>query len=67
MEYRPLTKDEKEHLFDVFKLSIIFDCIWYFERGNVKNFYEKKKIEYLNSLGRKNFYKKLFDPSKNRK
>lgn len=60
MKYRPLNKNEKEHLFDVFKLSIMFDCIWYFERGNAKDFYEKRKIEYLDSLSRKEFYKRLF-------
>ncbi len=60
MKYRPLSKSEKEHLFDVFKLSIMFDCIWYFKRGNADDFYEKRKIEYLASLGRENFYKELF-------
>lgn len=59
-KYRPLTKDEKEHLFDVFKLSIMFDCVWYFERGKAEDFYEKRKINYLNSIGRQEFYKKLF-------
>jgi len=60
MKYRLLNKNEKEHLFDAFKLSIMFDCIWYFERGNAKDFYEKRKIEYLDTLGRKEFYKRLF-------
>lgn len=60
VKYRPLSKSEKEHLFDVFKLSIMFDCIWYFERGSANDFYEKRKIEYLNALGRKEFYKRLF-------
>lgn len=60
MKYRPLSDSEKEHLFDVFKLSIMFDCIWYFKRGNAKDFYEKRKIEYLNSIGREEFYNRLF-------
>lgn len=60
MKYRPLSSSEKEHLFDVFKLGIMFDCIWYFERGNAADFYEKRKIEHLNTLGRKDFYKRLF-------
>lgn len=59
-KFRPLSRDEKEHLFDVFKLSIMFDCIWYFKRGNVNNFYEKRKIGHLNLLGRKEFYNQLF-------
>lgn len=60
MKYRPLSNDEKEYLFDVFKLSIMFDCVWYFERGNAKDFYEKRKIEYLNLFGREAFCKQLF-------
>lgn len=60
MKYRPLSRSEKEHLFDVFKLSIMFDCIWYFKRGNANDFYEKRKIEYLDSIGRRGFYNKLF-------
>jgi Ser/Thr protein kinase RdoA (MazF antagonist) len=60
MKYRGLTKEEKRHLFDVFKLSIMFDCIWYFERGNARDFYEKRKIKYLNSVGREKFYNELF-------
>jgi len=60
MKYRPLGDDEKEHLFDVFKLSIMFDCIWYFERGNANDFFEKRKIDHLNSLGRQKFYDGLF-------
>lgn len=59
-KYRPLSSNEKRHLFDVYKLSIMVDCLWYFERGDVKNFYEKRKIEYLNSLGREKFYAELF-------
>lgn len=58
--YRPLTTIETEHLFDVYKLSILFDCIWYFERGDARNFYEKRKIDFLNQLGRKVFSHKLF-------
>lgn len=61
MKFRPLSRAEKEHLFDVFKLSIMFDCVWYFERGNAKDFYEKRKIDYLNTLGRKGFYRRLFE------
>lgn len=60
IKYRPLSKSEKEHLFDVFKLSVLFDCIWYFARGNAEDFYEKRKIDYLNSIGREKFYKELF-------
>jgi homoserine kinase type II len=58
--HRPLSRLEKQHLFDVYKLSILFDCIWYFARGNADDFYEKRKIDYLNDLGRANFYTQLF-------
>jgi homoserine kinase type II len=60
IRYRPLSNNEKKHLFDVYKLSILFDCIWYFERGGATDFYEKRKIDYLDSIGRKEFYNKLF-------
>jgi homoserine kinase type II len=59
-KYRPLNNTEKRHLFDLYKLSILFDCVWYFERGQAKDFYEKRKIDYLNSVGRENFYRQLF-------
>ncbi|GHO46127.1 homoserine kinase [Ktedonospora formicarum] len=58
--YRALSNSEKRHLFDVYKLSILFDCIWYFERGDVRDFYERRKIGHLNRLGRDAFYDGLF-------
>jgi homoserine kinase type II len=59
-KYRPLSESEKMHLFDVFKLSVLIDCIWYFERGDVNDFFERRKIEYLNNLSREKFYQGLF-------
>jgi homoserine kinase type II len=61
MKHRPLTPVEKRHLFDVYKLSILIDCVWFFERGEVDDFYEKRKIDYLDSLGREKCYQELFD------
>jgi homoserine kinase type II len=61
MRVRPLLALEKRHLFDVYKLSILFDCIWYFERGDAADFYEKRKIEALDELGRAGFYHNLFE------
>ena len=58
--YRPLGKNEQHHLFDVFKLTILFDCIWRFHRGAGHDFYEKRKIDTLNRLGRELFYHELF-------
>jgi len=60
MKHRPLSEIEKRHLFDVYKLSVLMDCVWYFERGNAKDFYEKRKIDALNELGRGKFFEKIF-------
>lgn len=60
MKHRPLAEIEKEHLFDVYKLTVMFDCIWYFERGEIDDFYERRKIEHLDRLGRERFYAELF-------
>ncbi|MTI47932.1 homoserine kinase [Sporosalibacterium faouarense] len=61
IKYRPLKGVEKRHLFDLYKLSILIDCIWFFERGSSENFYERRKIEFLDNLGREKFYEKVFD------
>ncbi len=58
---RPINRNEKRHLFDVCKLHVLIDCLWYFERGDVIAFFEKRKIDHLDKLGRENFYKSLFD------
>ena len=60
MNYRPLSNNEKRHLFDVYKLHIMFDSIWYFTRGDGNVFYEKRKIDHLNHLGRERFYNEIF-------
>jgi homoserine kinase type II len=59
-KHRPLKTVEKEHLFDVYKLCIFIDCVWFFERGEIEDFYEKRKIDYLDHIGRKKFYEELF-------
>jgi len=53
--HRPLDPLERQHLFDVHKLSILFDCIWFFARGNASDFYEKRKIKFLDDLGREQY------------
>lgn len=60
-KYRLLNKIEKKYLFDIYKLSLFMDCIWYFKRGNANDFFEKRKIDSLNNLGRENFCRKIFD------
>ena len=59
-QYRPLVASEQNHLYDVYKLSILFDCIWCFARGSSEDFYEKRKIAALANLGRQNFCQQLF-------
>ena len=61
INYRKLNDNEKHHIFDVYKLSILIDCVWYFKRGNANDFFEKRKIDYLNNLGRDEFYKRIFE------
>jgi homoserine kinase type II len=58
--YRPLNRLEQRHLFDVLKLGILIDCVWYFARGGAEDFYEKRKVDFLNQLGREAFYQALF-------
>ncbi len=60
MKHRPLTPIEQKHLYDVNKLSILFDCVWYFRRGAGNDFLEKKKIDTLSNLGRQKFFNELF-------
>ncbi len=60
MKHRPLSLIEQQHLYDVYKLSILFDCVWYFERGSAQNFYEKRKVDALTTLGRQHFTERLF-------
>jgi Ser/Thr protein kinase RdoA (MazF antagonist) len=49
---RPLNRLESRHLFDVHKMQILMDGIWFFARGDVADFYERQKIDTLDSLGR---------------
>jgi homoserine kinase type II len=60
MRHRALSPLEQQHLYDVYKLSILFDCVWYFSRGSADDFYERRKIEALHRLGRQKFFDALF-------
>jgi Ser/Thr protein kinase RdoA (MazF antagonist) len=60
MKHRSLSSIEQQHLYDVYKLSILLDCIWYFNRGSANDFREKRKINALTNLGRQNFFAELF-------
>ncbi|MDK2952360.1 MAG: homoserine kinase type [Kosmotogales bacterium] len=61
LKYRPMSFLEKRHIFDVCKLNILIDCLWYFRRGKVEDFFEKRKIDALNTLGREKFFGNLFE------
>lgn len=58
--HRTLAPIERAHLFDVEKLAILIDCIWFFDRDTVEACYEKRKIDYLNRLGRDSYLAALF-------
>lgn len=60
MKHRPLNVVEERHLYDVYKLSILIDMVWFFRRGHAKDFYEKRKVDFLNNLGRKKFFDLIF-------
>ncbi|MHB1367173.1 MAG: phosphotransferase [Eubacteriales bacterium] len=55
-----IPKEDKMHFYDILKLAILFDCLWYFERGCCGDFFEKRKIEAINQMGRKQFFEQLF-------
>jgi homoserine kinase type II len=60
MAHRPLDPIEQQHLYDVYKLSILFDCVWYFARGDAEDFRERRKAEALTNLGRHRLFDELF-------
>lgn len=57
----PIREQDKTYMYDILKLGILVDCIWYFERGETGDFFEKRKIDALNKLGRTAFYDQLFN------
>lgn len=59
-QYRALSPVEKKYFFDVYKLSVLVDCLWYFGRGQASGFYERAKIDHLNRLGREAFRQAVF-------
>jgi len=63
-QHRPLAPIEQTHLYDVYKLSILLDCVWYFGRGDADDFYERRKIDFLNQVGRQRFFSELFSEAK---
>lgn len=60
LQHHQLSALDRHHLYDVHKLAILMDCIWYFDRGGSTNFYEKRKLEYLRNLTREQYNHALF-------
>ena len=60
-QVRALSKLEQRYLFDVHKLQIMFDGIWFFARGQADDFNEKRKIEHLDRMGRAGYHQALFE------
>ena len=58
--YRPLGASERRHLYDVHKLSILIDGLWFFDRGDPSDFKEKRKMERMNALGSDGYYAAMF-------
>ncbi len=56
-----LSETDMRYAFDVLKLSIFIDCLWFYERGAYTDFYERRKIDALDALGREQFTKAVFD------
>jgi Ser/Thr protein kinase RdoA (MazF antagonist) len=59
-QHRPLDLMERQHLYDVYRLSILFDAIWYFERDTAADCRERKKLDALKRLGRQHFVDAVF-------
>lgn len=59
-EKYPIPLNDKPHFFDILKLGILVDCLWYFDRGSYDDFFERRKIEAINQMGRDRFYNQLF-------
>jgi Ser/Thr protein kinase RdoA (MazF antagonist) len=60
MKHRALSAVEQQHLYDVYKLSILIDTVWFFRRGDARDFYEKRKVEFLDNVGRQQFMDLIF-------
>jgi Ser/Thr protein kinase RdoA (MazF antagonist) len=59
-ECRAIGGEDRRHVFDLLKLSILIDCLWYFERGDCPDFFERRKVEAVDGMGRERFTRALF-------
>jgi homoserine kinase type II len=56
---RPLTANERRHLYDVAKLSVFVERVWGDFDGVDPADFTEKRIERLNALGREGFYERM--------
>ena len=64
-KYRKLNETEKKHLYDLLKMVIFMSIGWFIHNDN-DFFSEKRKIEFLNLIGREEFYNKIFNTQRKR-
>ena len=57
---RAMNEAEKRHLFDAWKWQILLDATHFFSRGSAEDCRERKKIAYLEGLGRERIERSLF-------
>lgn len=57
-KHRKLTEIEKTHLFDILKMAIFMSIGWFIHENDFYN--DKRKIELLNSIGKEEFYNRIF-------
>jgi len=62
MKYRKMSKVEQKHIYDSLKMVVFTYIAWLFYDGEKNNFFKKAKdkIDWLNEIGREEFYKELF-------
>lgn len=62
MKHRNLSQSEKKHIYDALKTVVFTYMAWLFYDGEKNNFINKSKerINWLNDIGREEFYRKLF-------
>ncbi len=60
-EIRNIPQTDQYYLYDVLKLMILIDSLWYFDRDEYPNFKEKKKLDRLKAIGRNQFFDLMFN------
>lgn len=58
-QFRPLTELEKRHMFDAHRLQAAIDTAWFFDTGEYYDFVGRRRIEFLDSIGRDEYRRNL--------